>query len=196
VAGTSHVDVQFRAMSAKLASRDGSPSAPAAPGAGRGSSGLGSPAQAAAPNGGCERPPYSDVPFHHVMNAAFDHLVRWVNDGTPPPPGQPIETTAVGPPATAARDNYGNALGGIRVAGHAVPTAVNTGVNSGPGFCRLYGSHQPFDAATIASLYPTHEAYVAAVRRVTDQNLKAGYILKADADATVAAAQAAAVPAR
>jgi hypothetical protein len=145
-----------------------------------------------AANGGCDRPPYSHVPFHHVMNAAFDHLVRWVKDGTPPPSAPPIELTSVSP-AVAARDARGNALGGIRQAEHAVPTAVNTGLNTGAGFCRLYGSHEPFDAATLATLYPTRAAYVDAVRRVTGQNLKARYILKTDADATIAAAERSAI---
>jgi hypothetical protein len=216
VAGNSHVDVQFRAYSQKLAARDGSPSAPAAsapsnargasagqaaPARGRGAAATTSAqAPASAPGSGssasagqgCERPPYSHVPFHHVMNAAFDHLVRWVKDGTPPPAAPPIELTSI-TPAVAARDKFGNALGGIRLAEHAVPTAVNTGLNSGPGFCRLYGSHEPFDAATLVSLYPTRAGYVAAVREATEKNLKAGYILKVDADQTIAAAERAAI---
>jgi hypothetical protein len=53
----------------------------------------------------------------------------------------------------------------------------------------LYGSHEPFDAATLTSLYPTRAAYVDAVRRAAEQNLKAGYVLKTDADATIAAAE-------
>jgi hypothetical protein len=93
----------------------------------------------------------------------------------------------------AARDKFGNALGGIRLAEHAVPTAVNTGLNSGAGFCRLYGSHEPFDRATLASLYPTHAAYVAAVREATRRNLKAGFILKVDADQTIADAERSAI---
>jgi hypothetical protein len=207
VAGSSHVDVQFRASSSKLAARDGSPTAPPLPtaaggnGRGRGTAGPGTTGRgvtggqnlAGGNPGGCERPPYSHVPFHHVMNAAFDHLVRWVKDGVPPPTAPPIETTAVGPPAIAARDKHGNALGGIRLAEHAVPTAVNTGLNSGAGFCRLFGSHEPFDAAAIASLYPSHGAYVDAVRDVTLRNLKAGFIVKADADQTIADAERSAV---
>ena len=207
VAGDSHVDVKFTSYSRQLATRDGSPSAPAAtPAGGRGgrgtppSAGQAGARSAGAPTarglgstsgnaGGCERPPYSHIPFHHVFNAAIDHLVRWAKDGTAPPSAPPLEVTTVGPPAVMARDAAGNALGGIRLADHAVPTAVNTGVNSGPGFCRLYGSHEPFDAATLAKLYPTHAGYVAKVRDVTEQNLKAGYILKADADATIAEAE-------
>jgi len=208
VAGSSHVDVQFRTSSSKLAARDGSPTAPPLPAAavensrGRadapplGGTGRGVTTGqnlAGGNPGGCERPPYSHVPFHHVMNAAFDHLVNWVKDGVPPPTAPPIETTAVGPPAVAARDQHGNALGGIRLAEHAVPTAANTGLNSGAGFCRLFGSHEPFDAATVAKLYPSHAAYVGAVREVTLRNLKAGFILKADADQTIAEAERSAI---
>ena len=206
VAGDSHVDQQFVASSRKLTQRDGNPVAPGTtPGAGRSTAqavGTGAPAgrgQGGQPAQGapssamgtaspCDRPPYSHVPFHYVMNAAFDHLQRWVMDGTLPPGAPPIETSSVGPPAVITRDEHGNALGGIRLSEHAVPTGVNTGQNSGPGFCRLYGSHTDFDAATLTKLYPTHDAYVSAVRSVTERNLESGYILKLDADATIAAA--------
>ena len=96
-------------------------------------------------------------------------LQTWVKSGTLPPSAPPIEVTSAAPPAVIARDKNGNSLaGGIRLAEIAVPTGVNTGQNSGAGFCRLYGSHRDFDAATVNSLYPTHEAYVAAVRDVTE----------------------------
>ena len=196
VAGDSHVDLQFVASSRKLTQRDGSPVAPGpTPGGGRGAgaqsqqSSRGAPASVMGNASPCDRPPYSHVPFYYVMNAAFDHLQRWVKDGKLPPSAPPIETSSVGPPAVVMRDDRGNALGGIRLSEHAVPTGVNTGQNSGPGFCRLYGSHTDFDAATLASLYPTHNAYVSAVKDVTQKNLKAGYILEADAEATIAAAE-------
>ncbi len=87
------------------------------------------------------------------------------------------------------RDQAGNGLGGIRLAKHTVPTGVNTGVNTGSGFCWFYGSHEDFDAATLKTLYPTHAAYVAAVKGVTEKNVKAGYILKIDGDMTIADAE-------
>jgi alpha/beta hydrolase family protein len=82
---------------------------------------------------------------------------------------------------------------GIRLATHAVPTAVNTGVNSGPGFCRLNGSHEPFDDATIEKLYPTRDSYLSKVKSATEANLKAGYILAPEAHATIADAEKSAV---
>jgi len=36
----------------------------------------------------------------------------------------------------------------------------------------------PFDAPTLARLYPTHAAYAAAVIRVTDANYRAGFLTK------------------
>jgi len=81
-----------------------------------------------------------------------------------------------------ARTSLGNATGGIQLSQIAVPTAVDNGINSGPGLCFLYGSHTPFDDATLARLYPNHGSYVSAVSHVTDANLAAGYILPEDAD--------------
>lgn len=191
VAGDSHVDTQFRASSAALGARDGNPIAPGFhPGVALGrQQPQPVPAQGLY-NAGCANPPYSHVPFYQVMDAAFDHLRQWVKDGTPPPSAPPIEVETIGPPAVIARDEAGNSrAGGIRLAELAVPTGVNTGANSGAGFCRLYGTHEDFDAATIASLYPTHAAYVTAVKNITDKNLKAGYILRPEAEATIAAAQ-------
>jgi hypothetical protein len=174
VAGTSHVDAQSSLHFIEIGKLNAGlpPGAPAA--------------------GTCDKPPYSQVPFHYVFNAAYDHMARWIKDGTPPPSAPPIEFTSSEPPAIA-RDEMGNALGGIRLAQHAVATAVNTGQNGGTAFCRLYGSHIDFDPAKIATLYPTHEAYVAEVRSLTEKNLKAGYILKPDAEATIAAAEKSAI---
>lgn len=194
VAGDSHVDTQFIASRSKLVERDGNPIAPGfTPGARGGSNPAPAPQLAAGTNP-CDQPTYSDVPFYQVMAAALDHLVAWVKDGKAPPSAPPIDVASLGPPVVIARDANGNSSGGgIRLAGIAVPIAVNTGQNSGPGFCRLYGSHVDFDHAKLASFYPTHAAYVAKVREVTEKNLKAGYILRPEADATIAAAERSAI---
>lgn len=171
VAGTSHVDAQsVRHFTALARLNAGAP--------------PGVPPSATQ----CDKPMYSQVPFHYVFDAAFDWMVKWIQGGTPPPSAPPIDFTSGATPSIA-RDENGNALGGIRLAEFAVATGVNTGQNSGPGFCRLYGSHVDFDAARLASLYPTHPGYVARVKEVTEKNLSAGYILKPDAEATIAAAE-------
>jgi hypothetical protein len=76
----------------------------------------------------------------------------------------------------------------------SAPIAKNTGDNvgsvgaptgGGERNCRLMGSSEPFDSARLAALYPTHDDYVAKVKEATDKLLKAGFITKPDADATI-----------
>jgi hypothetical protein len=148
------------------------------------------------PNPSCDLPALSHVPAAHVLNAAYGHLVKWTTAGTSPPTAERIQLATVGtPPAPsiAVRDAFGNALGGIRLAEQAAATATNTGVNSGSGFCLLYGTHQPFTATQLSTLYPNHNAYVSAVTTATNKNLTAGYILPPDAAATIQAADQSAI---
>jgi hypothetical protein len=132
-------------------------------------------------------------------------MKQWVEGRTQPPRAPPITITTKGTPplgrgggggargadgaaearfSVAARDEHGNVLGGIRLAQFAVPTATNTGENEQSGQCFGFGSHEPFDAATIARLYPTRAKYLADVNRITDENLKAGFITREGAAQT------------
>jgi hypothetical protein len=144
------------------------------------------------PPGLCALPEGSRLRLYHVVSAAHDHLVTWAQDGTPPPTAPRIETVSPTPPTTIARDALGLAKGGIRIADIAVPTALNTGSNSGPAFCILFGTHVPFDDATLEALYTNHGDYVSQVTQVVDGNLEDGYITQHAAQTTRAdAAQAA-----
>ena len=174
VAGTSHFDENIRAALHPLLERD-HPDGP--------------------PAGECDSPPFSRVPLHHVTNAAIDHLHRWARGGAAPPsaPGLTFTTGPLGQPVLA-RDANGLALGGIRLAAVEAPTAVNTGINSGAGFCLLYGSHAPFDKATLGRLYSSHHDYVGKVSAATLRNLAKGYVVPADALATIVAASRSDIP--
>ena len=123
----------------------------------------------------CDLPPLSRVPQHMVQNALYDHTVRWVAYGISPPTAPLITLTSTTPP-TVARDSLGLALGGIRLAQHEVPLRINSGVNTGPGFCFLDGSSVPLTDAQLAALYPTVRSYVDEVVEVTLANVRAGYI--------------------
>ncbi|WP_199723449.1 alpha/beta hydrolase domain-containing protein [Micromonospora sp. CV4] len=136
----------------------------------------------AAPVYTCARPPFSRVPMHHVTAAAYAHLVRWVQRGTPPPTAPPL---VFNPDGTKARDAHGLARGGIRLSQVAVPTALNTGDNAGESFCGLFGTYQPFDEATLDQLYRTHSGYVARVVTADVRNIAAGYLRPADAAANL-----------
>ena len=139
---------------------------------------------------GCELPAHSRISFRDPFNAAFEHLVEWIKEDVRPPSAEPLKVARMMPEIQFARDAFGNILGGIRIAAHAVPTAKNTGMNNGVSnrFCFLYGSHEPFSEETLNGLYANHEAYVSAVREVVEQNLADGYILPYAAEETLKAA--------
>ncbi|PCJ26380.1 MAG: hypothetical protein COA96_05085 [SAR86 cluster bacterium] len=178
IAGSSHVDVPFEIEYAKVRNlREGL-----------------SPDNAQPRDQGCALPTYSHVPFRDVMNAAFEHLVVWIRDDIAPPTADPLQVAQMMPNLELARDEYGNVLGGIRLAEHVVATAKNTGMNTGSNrFCFLYGSYESFDEATLDKLYPSHEAYVNAVKEVVEQNLADGYILPYAAELTIRQAQASSI---
>ncbi len=163
VAGASHADRTFLDNAAVNTTRDSIPTNPP---------------------GLCDNPEGSELRFFHVGNAAHDHLVRWAEFGTPPPTAPDIELINLGPVSIVARDDLGLALGGIRIADIEVPTALNTGQNGGPAFCLLFGSHVPFDEATLDELYLNHGQYVEGVERVAKENLAEGYITRHDATTT------------
>lgn len=114
------------------------------------------------------KPPFSRIPFHYVQAAAYEYMANWINGGDAPPIAPRL---AWDNNTTKSRDTYGNALGGIRLPQHEVATAVNTGDNSGKtpgGFERLYGSHEPFDSATLKQLYRNNGSYVSQMNQATN----------------------------
>ncbi|WP_369988330.1 alpha/beta hydrolase domain-containing protein [Streptosporangium sp. 'caverna'] len=131
-----------------------------------------------APTYTCDQPPFSRVPLNHVIAAAYDHLTRWVERGIAPPAAPPLRFN---PDGTKVRDELGLAQGGIRLSQVAAPTALNNGDNSGESFCRLFGTHVPFDQARLKQLYHLRGLYVAAVVRADANNLRKGYLLPLDA---------------
>ena len=119
-----------------------------------------------------------------AADRSTDRAQAATRDVAPPPAAEAVAVEAVaaarrGPRWEIVRDEMGLARGGIRLAAMAAPIARNTGDNVGsvgarrPGGgernCRLMGSSEPFDAARLAALYPTHDAYVARVKEATEK---------------------------
>jgi hypothetical protein len=130
----------------------------------------------------CARNPLSRIPKRYVYHAAWDAMDAWVRSGVLPPVAPRI-TFAAG---VITRDADGNALGGIRLSEHHVPTAYN-GTGNGPlGFCTLFGVHEPFAAERLAALYRNHGRYVSQVARVNEANVAAGFLLPADSEESTA----------
>ena len=171
IAGQSHVDQHLRRSREPLELRDFSTPTMAS-----------SVEAILAPQ--CEFPSIGTrLPAYYIVGHAYDLLVRWITQGVPPPSAPRIQITTVGAPGTPsviARNSLGLALGGIQLSELAVPTALNVGVNSGPGACVRWGYSIPFDVDELDSLYPSHDGYVDQVIEVTNGNIRNGYIDAAD----------------
>jgi len=98
-----------------------------------------------------------------------------------------------------ARDERGNALGGVRTPLVDVPIATLTGEPPGDGsaeltgdggVCMLFGQTIPFDRATLVELHGSAEDYVAAFRASADEAVDAGFLLPEDAELLVREAEA------
>ncbi|WOI58270.1 alpha/beta hydrolase domain-containing protein [Palleronia sp. LCG004] len=125
------------------------------------------------------------TPFAHVVNAALHHLKQQVETGVQPPTAPRIEAADEGSGDIIARDGDGNAKGGIRLAAMEVPTARADGV-----VCGAIGVWEPFGEDKLQDLYPSHDAYVSAVRAAVDASVEAGFVLPRDAAEQIALAEA------
>ncbi|NHC15518.1 alpha/beta hydrolase domain-containing protein [Motilibacter deserti] len=123
----------------------------------------------------CALPSLSRIPQHMVQNAVYDHTVNWVAYGIQPPSAPKI-TTDPAASTNVVRDSYGLSLGGIRLAQHEAAVRVNSGSNTGPGFCFLDGSSLPLTDAQLATLYPTVGSYATEFVSATQAAAAAGYI--------------------
>jgi hypothetical protein len=117
---------------------------------------------------------------HYVAQAALAHLVQWAAGGEPPPEAARLELGAEG---TGYRlDELGMALGGIRTPWVEAPTAVMGGLGqSGESFAMLFGRTEPFDDATLSTLYPGgKDEYVRRFEASLDATIAAGFLLSQD----------------
>jgi hypothetical protein len=147
------------------------------------------------------------VPTSYVVASALDKLAIWAAGGKPPPAAPRLAVTQLHPRPQAAdvvRNADGLAQGGIQLSELAVPTQINVGDNApanassasaggaaiGAGACVRWGYSVDMSIDQLNARYPSHASYVAKVKKVVEQNLKDGYILPFDAEATVRAAEA------
>jgi hypothetical protein len=143
--------------------------------------------------------PVNTAPENYLFDTAYADLQAWVSWGRPPPEAPRMQINAGG--TGVARDSFGNGIGGIRLPQLEAPAATLTGTGNAPadsnpvsGFCVLFGTTTPFDAATLSQLYPTHATYVRQFTRATESLVRQGFLLPADAEDALFTAQQAPVP--
>jgi hypothetical protein len=120
---------------------------------------------------------------HYVVEAALWNLNRWIKSGRAAPKAEPMTVKAAeNARPTLVLDSNGLALGGVRTPWVDVPIERTSGLgNSGGPLGSLVGSCGPFDAATLARLYPGGKReYLKKFEASLSRAIKAGFILPAD----------------
>lgn len=107
---------------------------------------------------------------------ALTHWVsRYLRTGKMPPArahAPRIKTDASG---NVVRNSDGLAEGGLRHVFAQVPVAYEAATG-----CPLFGTYEPWSAAKIRSLYPTHADYYRKVRTWSANEVRRGWLLPAD----------------
>lgn len=132
----------------------------------------------------------------YELRAAVVAANRWLRTGSAPQQSPRLEVNDANA-ATFAVDPNGNALGGIRTPQVQAPVAKLSGVGqpasspvgrpgtgstpSTSNLCGIFGTTVPFNAAKLSALYPNHAAFVNGWNAATSSEVKAGYLLPADA---------------
>jgi hypothetical protein len=128
---------------------------------------------------------------HYVLQAAIAALDNWIRTSIAPAASSPIEL-GEGDPPRRTLDGNGLAKGGVRTPWVDVPIARTSGIGSGETpLSHLFGSGEPFDAATVAGLYPGGAPeYLDRFATALDAAIRAGFLLPADRDEILALAAA------
>lgn len=118
---------------------------------------------------------------HYVLQAAVAQLHDWVRTGRPAPSAPRIELTGADP-VDIVGDANGLAIGGLRTPWVDVPTARTSGVSADDNvLLAIFGSGEPFDAETLAGLYPGGRSeYLQKFTAALDEAIAAGFLLAAD----------------
>jgi hypothetical protein len=112
-----------------------------------------------------------------IVWALWDQLYRWVDTGRPMARAPRI-TRDPDAPDGIARDEHGNALGGLRTAWVDVPDAryvarISPGNPLAPGM-------RPFSEEQMQALYGSREEYQRRIRARLDQMVVDGFLLQSD----------------
>jgi hypothetical protein len=111
----------------------------------------------------------SDFPVHYYVSGAMQNLDLWARKGTPPPRAERIRVTGADTAnPVIERDQYGNALGGVRNAYVDVPMAAYN--QRGP--CGSTGQKVPFSWEKLEAIYGNYKNYARKFGAVVDRDVQ------------------------
>src|SRR5580658_6607189 len=116
--------------------------------------------------------------FAPAQRSVWHHLRGWLEQGTVAPSQPRFERAADG---RLARDEHGNAVGGIRWPHVAVPLGTYGAEPPTDGHPDLMGSTTPFDKDKVRQLYGTAEQYQKLFADAVEALVAAGVVLPEDA---------------
>jgi Alpha/beta hydrolase domain len=118
---------------------------------------------------------------HYVVQAALATLNTWVRTGEPAPAAPPIRVREADQPQPIL-DSNGLAQDGVRTPWVDVPIARTSGFGADESvMAAIFGSGEPFDAATLRRLYPGGPTeYLESFTAALDTAIQSGFILPAD----------------
>jgi hypothetical protein len=136
-----------------------------------------------------EVPMNSGPQMHYVLQRGIDAVRDWVDDGRAPASAERLAND--GDDGALARDELGDARGGVRTPWVDVPVAALSGLGQ-PGFMlELFGTTLPL-GAPLSDIYPGgRDEYVERFSAATKDAVSAGFLLPEDAPEIVALGTAA-----
>jgi hypothetical protein len=117
--------------------------------------------------------------YQPVLDGALRSLQRWFIEGIPAAHQPRITFDPEGIHAITL-DEFGNAVGGVRLPELDAPTATYQGAAFGSGRGALFGAARPFSDEQLRALYPTREAYLSKWNTAVDRLVADGVIRTQD----------------
>jgi hypothetical protein len=113
------------------------------------------------------------IAWDYIARAGLERLVEWIDAKSPPVSIPPItlEDGAI------ARDEVGNALGGVRMPDVVAPLAVHAGMKSELSAAALMGESIPLSAQRIGELYADASAFEKAWDGAVEDLIELGLVL-------------------
>jgi hypothetical protein len=114
-----------------------------------------------------------EMPLRYALNAALEGMHQRLQGGPPivqPPRADFDEVTGA-----IVKDEFGNAMGGLRLPPIRVPVATYNAST-----CGLFGTTVPLTPTQLLELYPTHAEYVSEMLQAVNDAIAEGVVLPVD----------------